>query len=148
MFNELGANPQQLPVSELYTALETGVVDSQDHPIPVTLSFKFDEVQKYLSLTQHAYSPLVLTMNLRKFNKLSAEEQKIIEEVSAEAVAMQRKLSVEKEEQMISQLEANGMQVNRDVDGKAFQEAIQPVWNAYIKKNGDVMINKIKVAAK
>ncbi|MFA0229713.1 DctP family TRAP transporter solute-binding subunit, partial [Vibrio sp. 10N.261.45.A7] len=61
MFNELGANPQQLPVSELYTALETGVVDSQDHPIPVTLSFKFDEVQKYLSLTQHAYSPLVLT---------------------------------------------------------------------------------------
>ena len=87
-------------------------------------------------------------MNLRKFNKLSAEEQKIIEEVSAEAVAMQRKLSVEKEEQMISQLEANGMQVNRDVDGKAFQEAIQPVWNAYIEKNGDVMINKIKVAAK
>ena len=49
---------------------------------------------------------------------------------------------------MISQLEANGMQVNRDVDGKAFQEAIQPVWNAYIEKNGDVMINKIKVAAK
>ncbi|MCW0469424.1 hypothetical protein OH492_11675 [Vibrio chagasii] len=49
---------------------------------------------------------------------------------------------------MISQLEANGMQVNRDVDGKAFQEAIRPVWNAYIEKNGDVMISKIKVAAK
>lgn len=148
MFNELGANPQQLPVSELYTALETGVVDSQDHPISVTLSFKFDEVQKYLSLTQHAYSPLVLTMNLRKFDKLTEDEQKIIEEVSAEAVAMQRKLSIEKEDKMIAQLEANGMQVNRDVDGAAFQQAIQPVWSAYIEKNGDVMINKIKLAAK
>ncbi|CAH0528877.1 DctP family TRAP transporter solute-binding subunit [Vibrio hippocampi] len=148
MFNELGANPQQLPVSELYTALETGVVDSQDHPISVTLSFKFNEVQKYLSLTQHAYSPLVLTMNLRKFNSLSTEEQKIIEEVSAEAVAMQRKLSIEKEDEMIAELESQGMQVNRDVDGAAFQQAIQPVWNAYIEKNGDAMINKIKVAAK
>jgi TRAP-type C4-dicarboxylate transport system substrate-binding protein len=147
MFNELGANPQQLPVSELYTALETGVVDSQDHPISVTLSFKFNEVQKYLSLTQHAYSPLVLTMNLRKFNGLSPEEQKIIEEVSAEAVAMQRKLSIEKEDKMIAELEAQGMQVNRDVDRTAFQQAIQPVWNAYIEKNGDTMINKIKVAA-
>ncbi len=147
MFNELGANPQQLPVAELYTALETGVVDSQDHPISVTLSFRFDEVQKYLSLTQHAYSPLILTMNLRKFNKLSAEEQKIIEEVAAEAVAMQRKLSIEKEDQMIAKLEENGMKVNRDVDGAAFQEAVKPVWNAYIEKNGDTMINKIKVAA-
>ncbi|MEZ9863377.1 DctP family TRAP transporter solute-binding subunit [Vibrio breoganii] len=148
MFNELGANPQQLPVSELYTALETGVVDSQDHPISVTLSFKFDEVQKYLSLTQHAYSPLVLTMNLRKFNTLSDEEQKIIEDVAAEAVAMQRKLSIEKEDSMIAQLEANGMKVNRDVDGAAFQEAIQPVWSAFIEQNGDTMINKIKLASK
>lgn len=49
MFLALGAAPQQLPVAELYTALETGVVDSQDHPIAVTLSFKFYEVQKYLA---------------------------------------------------------------------------------------------------
>ncbi|MBD1564661.1 DctP family TRAP transporter solute-binding subunit [Vibrio sp. SA48] len=147
MFNELGANPQQIPVSELYTALETGVVDSQDHPISVTLSFKFNEVQKYLSLTQHAYSPLVLTMNLRKFNGLSTEEQKIIEDVSAEAVAMQRKLSIEKEDEMIAELEAQGMQVNRDVDGAAFQQAIEPVWSAFIEKNGDTMINKIKAAS-
>lgn len=147
MFNELGANPQQLPVAELYTALETGVVDSQDHPISVTLSFKFNEVQKYLSLTQHAYSPLVLTMNLKKFNKLSEKEQKIISEVAAEAVAMQRNLSIAKEDKMIAQLEAGGMKVNRDVDGAAFQKAIQPVWSAFIAKNGDTMIKKIETAA-
>lgn len=148
MFKELGANPLQLPVAELYTALETGVVDSQDHPIGVTLSFKFYEVQKYLSLTQHAYSPLALTMNLKKFNKLSADEQKIITDVSAEAVAMQRKLSIEKEDKMIAELEAGGMNVNRDVDGAAFQAAIKPVWSAFIKANGDDMVNKIAAASK
>jgi tripartite ATP-independent transporter DctP family solute receptor len=148
MFNELGANPQQLPVAELYTALETGVVDAQDHPIGVTLSFKFYEVQKYLSLTQHAYSPLVLTMNLKKFNKLSDAEQKIITDVAAESVAMQRKLSIAKEDEMIAELEADGMKVNRDVDGAAFQAAIQPVWSAFIAKNGDAMIKKIEAAAK
>ncbi|WED26763.1 DctP family TRAP transporter solute-binding subunit [Vibrio sp. DW001] len=148
MFKELGANPLQLPIAELYTALETGVVDSQDHPIGVTLSFKFYEVQKYLSLTQHAYSPLVLTMNLKKFNKLSSDEQSIITDVAAEAVAMQRELSIEKEDKMIAELEAGGMEVNRDVDGAAFQKAIAPVWKAFIEVNGDAMVKKIEAAAK
>jgi tripartite ATP-independent transporter DctP family solute receptor len=148
MFNDLKANPQQIPVAELYTALETGVVDAQDHPIGVTLSFKFYEVQKYLSMTQHAYSPLALTMNLKKFNKLSADEQKLVEEVANEAVQMQRKLSVEKEDQMIAELESHGMKVNRDVDGPAFQAAVKPVWEAFIKENGDTVINQILAASK
>jgi len=148
MFNELGANPQQIPVAELYTALETGVVDAQDHPIGVTLSFKFYEVQKDLSMTQHAYSPLVVTMNLDNFNKLSDSEQKIIMDVSAEAVAMQRELSIAKEDKMIAELESYGMKVNRDVDGAAFQDAVTPVWAAFIAENGDEMINKIKNASK
>ncbi|RBW47963.1 C4-dicarboxylate ABC transporter substrate-binding protein [Psychromonas sp. B3M02] len=148
MFNELKANPQQIPVAELYSALETGVVDAQDHPIGVTLSFKFYEVQKYLSLTQHAYSPLVLTMNLKKFNKLSAENQKIILDVSKEAVDMQRKLSIAKEDEMIAELESHGMKVNRDVDSDAFLEAIKPVWASFIEENGDSMIKKIEAAAK
>lgn len=148
MFQELGAAPQQIPVAELYTALETGVVDAQDHPIGVTLSFKFYEVQEYLSLTQHAYSPLVVTMNLRKFNGLSAANQQVITDVAAEAVAMQRELSIAKEDEMIAQLEADGMKVNRDVDGAAFQEAVKPVWSAFIEQYGDVMINRILEASK
>ena len=87
MFNLLKANPQQIPVAELYTALETGVVDAQDHPIAVVLSFKFYEAQKYLSMTQHAYSPLTMVMNLKKFSGMSAEDQKLILDVAAEAVA-------------------------------------------------------------
>ncbi|MFD0980085.1 TRAP transporter substrate-binding protein [Tropicimonas aquimaris] len=148
MFDLLGANPQQIPVAELYTALETGVVDAQDHPIGVVLSFKFYEVQDYLTLTQHAYAPLALVMNLDKFNGLSEDEQKIITEVAAEAVAMQRELSIEKEEEMIAELEAEGMKVNRDVDSAAFQEAVKPVWQNFIDENGDALVNAILEASK
>ncbi|MDP5255419.1 MULTISPECIES: DctP family TRAP transporter solute-binding subunit [unclassified Vibrio] len=144
MFNILGANPQQLPVAELYTALETGVVDSQDHPIGVTLSFKFNEVQKYLSLTQHAYSPLVVTMNLRKFNGLDEKEQKIILDAAKKAVEAQRQMSIEKEDSMIDELSSLGMEVNRDVDSQAFQQAVKPVWDNYIKEHGDHMIKMIE----
>jgi len=148
MFNALDANPQQIPVAELYTALETGVVDAQDHPIGVTLSFKFYEVQKYLSMTQHAYSPLALAMNLEKFKGLTKEQQAVITDVAAEAVKMQRELSIAKEDTMIAELESHGMKVNRDVDGAAFQAAVKPVWAAFIKENGDVMVNKILAASK
>jgi TRAP-type transport system periplasmic protein len=146
MFAALGANPLQLPVAELYTALETGVVDAQDHPIGIVLSFKFNEVQKYLSLTQHAYSALALVMNDAKFNGLTADEQKVIVEVAAEATAMQRKLAQEKEAGMIAELQAAGMEVNSDVDAAAFQAAVKPVWEGFIATNGDAVVNAILAA--
>ena len=143
MFALLEANPQQIPVAELYTALETGVVDAQDHPVGIVVSFKFNEVQKYLSLTQHAYSPLALVINDQKLKGLSAEEQKVITEVAKEAVDKQRALNVAKEEEMIASLEKEGMEVNRDVDAAAFQAKVRPVWDGFIEANGDDLVNKI-----
>ncbi|MGB3876524.1 MAG: DctP family TRAP transporter solute-binding subunit [Shinella zoogloeoides] len=143
MFALLGANPQQIPVAELYTALETGVVDAQDHPIGIVVSFKFNEVQKYLSLTQHAYSPLALVINDQKLKGLTAEEQKVVVEVAKEAIDKQRELNVAKEEEMIASLEKEGMEVNRDVEAAAFQEKVRPVWDGFIQANGDELVNKI-----
>ena len=143
MFQALGATPQQIPVAELYTALETGVVDAQDHPVGIVQSFKFDEVQDYLSLTQHAYSALALAMNLNKFNGLSEEHQALVQEVATEAVAMQRGLAQEREEEMLADLESKGMQINRDVDAAAFQEAVKPVWDAFVAQNGDAIVTAI-----
>ena len=143
MFASLGAAPQQLPVAELYTALETGVVDSQDHPIAVTLSFKFYEVQDYLSLTQHAYSALAFFMNHNKFDSLAPEHQEILLATAKDAVTMQRELSIAKEEEMIDALRAAGMEVNDDVDGAAFQEATKSVWTNFTDANGDAVVNAI-----
>lgn len=148
MFALLDANPQQIPVAELYTALETGVVDAQDHPIGIVVSFKFNEVQKYLSLTQHAYSPLAMVMNSENLKGMSADEQKIITEVAKEAVAKQREMNIAKEEGMIATLESEGMNVNRDVDSAAFQAAVLPVWDGFISANGDALVNQIVAASK
>lgn len=148
LFETLDANPQQIAVAELYTALETGVVNAQDHPIWVVEAFKFYEVQKYLSLSQHAYSALTIAMNLKKFEGLTAEEQSVIETAAAEAVAFQRKAGQEAEEEKIKFLESEGMIVNRDVDGAAFQEAAKPVWEGFIAENGDTLINAILEASK
>lgn len=147
MFEMLGANPQQVPVSELYTALETGVVNAQDHPLGIVVSFNFDEVQEYLSMTHHAYSPLLMVMNLQSFERLTPEQQEIVQQAADDATEMQRSRSVEQIEEMISDLESEGMQVNRDVNVEAFREAVQPVWQSYTDENGEEMVNRIQQAA-
>jgi TRAP-type C4-dicarboxylate transport system substrate-binding protein len=141
LFAALGANPLQLPVAELCTALEIGVVDAQDHPIGIVISFKFNEVQKDLSLTQHAYSALALVMNDAKFNSLTADEQKVILDVAAEAKAMQRKAVQEKEAGMIEELKASGMEVNTDVDAAGIKAAVKPMWDGFIAENGDALVS-------
>ncbi len=146
MFAMLKANPTPLPVSELYTALETGVVEAQEHPIPITHSFHYDEVQKYLSLTEHSYAMLVIAMNKNKFYALTAEQQQAVKEVAAEAVAYQRKLSIEKEAGMMADLEKRGMKINKDVDKAAFQKAITKTWDSYIEKYGKEIIDQIQAA--
>ncbi|MEM8569693.1 MAG: DctP family TRAP transporter solute-binding subunit [Pseudomonadota bacterium] len=142
MFSALGANPTQLDVNELYTSLETGVVTAQDHPIPITLSFRFYEVQDYLSLTRHAYSPLGWVMNKAKFDSLSPEVQATLMEVAAESVAFQRNLAIEGEEEMLATLSEH-LAINDDVDGAAFQEAVRPAWDGFIDEHGDTLINAI-----
>lgn len=144
MFALLKANPQQLPVAELYSALETGVVNAQDHPIGITYSFKFYEVQKYLSMTEHAYAALTLAMNLKKFNALTPEQRKVVVEAAVDATAMQRKLSIDKEEQILADLAKHGMVINRDVDKAAFQKAVAPTWDSFVKVNGDQLIKAIQ----
>lgn len=146
MFQALGANPIQLDVNELYTSLETGVVNAQDHPIPVTLSFRFYEVQDYLSLTRHAYSPVAWAMNLDTFNGLPADQQAIVMEVAAEAVAYQRDLAISGEEEMLATLSEH-VEINDDVDGAAFQEAVRPAWDSFVAQHGDTLINAILEAS-
>jgi len=146
MFEALGANPTQLDVNELYTSLETGVVNAQDHPIPVTLSFRFYEVQDYLSLTRHAYSPLAWVMNKDDFDALAPEMQTLLMEVAADAVTFQRNLAIEGE---AAQLETLGqyLEINDDVDGAAFQEAVRPAWDGFIAEHGENMIGAILAAS-
>lgn len=86
-------------------------------------------------------------MNLNKFNSLTAAQKQVVLDAAKQSVDMQRKLSISKENEMIAALEKNGMKVNRDVNGPAFQAAIKPVWDTFIAKNGDKLINEIRASS-
>jgi tripartite ATP-independent transporter DctP family solute receptor len=111
-FKTFGANPVPLSFSELYTALETRAVDGQENPFSVILSNKFNEVQKFLSVTNHTYSTNIILVSKKFWDKLSPTEQKILQEAAIEARDYQRKVSREQAQQAIADLKAKGMQVN------------------------------------
>ena len=86
-FKLLGANPVPMPLAELYQALETGAIDSQEHPIAITHSAKFYEVQKHLTMSRHAYTAMPMVMAKAKFDSLAPELQKVLAESSQAAAA-------------------------------------------------------------
>jgi len=92
-FQALGANPVPLPYPELYNALESGTVDAQETPVGLIYSTKFYEVQKYLTLTGHVYSPYVLLASKQWFDGLSEGDRKLVLEAAAESEPFQRELS-------------------------------------------------------
>lgn len=111
MFSALGANPVPMPFTELYTALETKAVDGQENPEATILGTKFNEVQKYLSLTGHTYNPQVLLASQKLWDKLNADEKALIQKAAREATVYQRKVNRDATAQALVKLKAT-MQVN------------------------------------
>ena len=148
-FSLLGANPVPMPLSELYTALETRAVDAQEHPIGIFWSAKLYEVQKHLSLTNHGYTPLIVVMNKAKFDSFSPELQQAILDSAKEAGNYQRQLNLENEKDIITKLQKAGIQVIEEVDNKPFKAIIEAdVRKAFIEKNGSELVEKIDALAK
>lgn len=135
-FKLMGANPVPMPVAELYTALEMKTVDAQEHPLGVLWSAKLYEVQKYLSLTNHAYSPLIVVMNKKKFDSLSPENQKAIIEAAREAGQYQRQLNNDNMAKIVADVKKAGMQVIETVDPAPFLEATKPGRKTFTDKFG------------
>ena len=141
-FKLLGANPVPMPLAELYTALEMKTVDSQEHPLGVLWSAKLYEVQKHLSLTNHAYSALILVMNKAKFDALPPAQQKALVEAAREAAQVQRKLNNDNMAKVIADVKKAGMQVVEQVDPQPFVEATKPGRDTFTTKFGGADIIK------
>ncbi|GEN23650.1 DctP family TRAP transporter solute-binding subunit [Halomonas cupida] len=122
----LGANATPMAWTEVYTALQQGVMDSQENPLATIYDVNFYEVQDYLNLTGHVYSPAPLMMGLDLFESFSEEDQAIILEAAALALPVQRDASQELEQRYLTQLEEKGMTVTHP-DLAPFKEAVQPV---------------------
>ncbi len=148
-FSLLGANPVPMPLAELYTALETRAVDAQEHPIGIFWSSKLYEVQKYLTLSNHGYTPLIVVMNKAKFDSLSPTLQQAILDAAKEAGKFQRDLNVKNEQEIIAKLRKEGVEVTETIDPAPFKAIIEEkVRKSYIEKHGDTLVHKIDELAK
>jgi tripartite ATP-independent transporter DctP family solute receptor len=111
-FKTLGANAVPLPFSELFSALETKTVDGQENPYNTILSSKFFEVQKYLSVTNHVYSPWIVMVSKKWWDGLSKAEQKILMDAAKASRDFERKDTRDEAAKALADLKAKGMQIN------------------------------------
>ena len=144
-FKLLGMNPSPMPIAELYTALESGAFDAQEHPINVTLSSKFYEVQKHLTVSNHVYSPIIVAMNKGKFDSLPANYQKIVVDAAREAAKYQRDLNAQNAGKVVADLKKSGMQVIENVDMATFQKIVSAeIAKTFGEKNGPALLKAIE----
>ncbi|WP_232711367.1 DctP family TRAP transporter solute-binding subunit [Microbacterium sp. BR1] len=115
-FGELGANPTPMDFKEVYTALQLGTIDGQENPIEVPVSNKFFEVQDYLSLTNHISDGYVLGFNKDKFDGYAPEVQDVLREAAADTADWKREADDAEVEEILADLEAQGVQINELTD--------------------------------
>jgi tripartite ATP-independent transporter DctP family solute receptor len=133
MFQAYGANPSPMKFSEVFVALQTGVMDGQENPFTQIYSAKFQEVQKYLSLTGHVYTPAYVTVGARKFASLPEDVRKILEDTAKETQAFVYQAAERDDTDLLNKLKAAGMQVNQ-ADKNAFIQASKPIYEEFAKE--------------
>ena len=143
-FKLLGANPVPMPLAELYQALEIGAVDAQEHPIAITYSAKFYEVQKHLTMSRHAYTALPVVMAKRKFDALTPDLQKVLADSAQAAGRFQRDLNAKDEARIIAELKTKGMTVQENFEAEPFRRiVVAETRKSFVEKNGDGLLAAI-----
>lgn len=132
MFQDYGANPSPMKFSELFTALQTGVMDGQENPFTQIYSAKLHEVQKFLSLSGHVYTPAYLTVGSRRYNTLPADVRKVLEDTARETQAYVYDAASKAETELLAKLKQSGIQVN-EVDKDAFIAASKGIYEEFGK---------------
>lgn len=130
MFQAYGANPTPMAFSEVFVALQTGVIDGQENPFAQIYSAKFQEVQKYLSLTGHVYTPAYVTVGADKWASLPADVRQILEETAKETQAYVYETAARLEVELLDELKKGGIKVN-EADKDAFVKASAAIYEEF-----------------
>lgn len=146
MMKALGANPLPLPFPELYGALENGTVDGQENPLTSIVGSKLHEVQKFLSITRHAYNPLVVIASKKSWEKLSEGEQKILLDAANEAKTYQRKVSRDAEGKAMETIKAAGVKVNEVAPAEIdrMRDKVQPAAEKFSRDAGEGLVKELR----
>lgn len=144
-FEALDANPTPLAFPELFTAMQQGTVDAQEGLYSVVYDGKFQQVQQYISNTQHTYSPFIFLMSKSFYDGLTEEEQEIVQTSAKEAAELVRETNLENDERMLEELIADGMEYT-EVTPEAreeMKERVQPVIEKYREKYDTELVDEV-----
>jgi TRAP-type transport system periplasmic protein len=133
MFQTYGANPSPMKFSEVFTALQTGVMDGQENPFTQIYSAKFQEVQKFLSLTGHVYTPAYATVGAKKWASLPAEVRKVLETAAKDTQSFVYSKAAKDDEDLLGKIKSAGVQINTP-NKEAFIKASKPVYEEFAKE--------------
>ncbi|MEC5212640.1 tripartite ATP-independent transporter DctP family solute receptor [Polaromonas sp. CG_9.5] len=143
-YKGLGIVTTPMAFPEVFTALQQGTVDGQENPLSVIMASKFDQVQKYLTLTGHVYSPGIFLMNKEAFDKLSAADKQAFLDAAKEGVKANRARVDEDDAKGVTELRSKGMTVVENVDKSKFVAMLAPVNAEFEKQFGKANIERIR----
>ena len=132
-FQIMGADPTPMAMGDVFTALQQGTIDAEENPVPIVATNKFQEVQKYISMTGHIFSPTPVFIAKVYFAAFPEEFQTAIQEAATEAAPYQREQIDEQNVSGLEELTNDGMEAN-EPDKAPFQEATAPIYDQYIKE--------------
>jgi tripartite ATP-independent transporter DctP family solute receptor len=148
MFQAYGAQPSPMELKEVFVALQTGVMDGQENPLTQIFSQKFQEVQKYLSMTGHVYTPAFVTAGA-SWSRFPADVQKALEAAATETEADVLKLAEKLDNELVAKMKTSGIAVN-EPDKQAFVNASKAIYEEFAKQvpGGQALIDKSLSLAK
>ena len=144
MFQAYGANPTPMSFSEVFTALQTGVVDGQENPLTQIYSAKFHEVQDYLSMTGHVYTPAYVLVGENRWQSLPEDVRQILEETAKETQAFVHENAARLDEELLSKIQEESDIEMNEADKDAFIAASDSIYQAFGEQveGGKAMIDK------
>ena len=142
-FRQLGADATPMAWGEVFTSLQQGLLDAQENPIPIVSTFKLYEVQKFLALTGHVYSPAPVLLSKKSWDRMPSDIQKILLDAAVEVAKIQRQLNRTQEQKQLGELKAKGMTVVEEPDRAAFREAMKPVFEQFQGQFGTGLVQRI-----
>ncbi len=142
----LGANPTPMPFSEVFTAMQQKTIDGQENPVVVIYLQKFNEVQKYVTLTGHIYTPFLLLMNQQLWDGMPADDQKVFMEGAVAGREYILQLNREMTDAQIKKLREAGMTITELTPQqlKTFQDAVQTVYTQFEERIGKKLVDEIR----
>lgn len=143
IFKTLGAEVVPLPFPGIYGALDDGRADGQENPLPTIVAYRFDHVQKFVSLSAHIFTPLIIMINGDTYKGLKPAERAALQAAAHAATVATRKAVLENEKSIIAGFRKNGINVTEKVDREAFVAALAPLQPEWERRFGADLLKRI-----